>query len=92
MKKSIITLLLTVTIVFAFSLTCLAAGSPTGTVAPTQEVHSTGEGGGGNTTGEPNTTDTSPATGNFSLNGTLVLTITALGIAVVSMKKYSECK
>ncbi len=92
MKKIIITLLLTTIMLFAFSMTCLAAGSPVGTVAPTQEEKTIGNGGGDQTTGEPNTGSTSPATGSFDLSASLLVTIAAAGIAIVSMKKYSECK
>lgn len=89
MKKKLFALLLTVLMIFAFTTMCFAASSPEATVRPTDSHETTGSGSGDNN-GKKNTSDVSPKTG-YELGGSFVVMITALGVAIVSMKKYSEC-
>lgn len=90
--KKFIALCATLMLIFAFSVTCFAAPSPTREVIPTDEVSTTGDGTGG-TTAAPkgNTSNVSPKTG---VEGTLffVAVISAAGVALISKKKYSEAK
>lgn len=85
---------MTLLILFAFSTTCFAKGSPKPTVLPAEESTDNGDGDGGKGDkdghGKPNTSDKSPKTGN-DLGYALVAIISATGIALVSRKKYSEC-
>ncbi len=101
MKKKIFAMLLTALMIFAFSTMCYAASSPEATVLPENGQETKGSGSGdkndvggdnnqGGNKGNANTSAVSPKTG-YELGGSLVVMITALGVAVVSMKKYSEC-
>ncbi|MCR5736862.1 MAG: hypothetical protein K6G64_04345 [Eubacterium sp.] len=102
MKKNIFALLLTFVMIFACSTICFAASSPVATVLPADDEKADGSGSGtktkgdsgsgvnGGNTGNQNTSSVSPKTG-YELGGSLVVMMTALGVAVVSMKKYSEC-
>lgn len=85
MKKRLFTLLATMLLIFAFSVTCFAKSSPTPSVLPTEaETSKPGNGGGGG-----NASNTSPKTG-VDLAGAFVAVITAAGVALVSKKKFSE--
>lgn len=77
MKKKIYMLLVTLVLVFAFSVTCFAKVSPTPTVIPPEE-----------TTSEEKPS-TSPQTG-VDVSAAFIVIISAVGIALVSKKKYSE--
>ena len=96
MKKILFTLCLTFIMIFTFSVACMAAKSPNGTVLPTHDENTSGNGNGGRTTepstGKPNKTPYSPETGSYELGDSIIVTFAALGIAIVSMKKFSECK
>lgn len=86
--------MLTLTILFAFSVTCFAAQSPTQTAIPTKEHGGGGgdEGSGGSGNGNGGGADrgsVSPKTG-MAFGGVMVAMITAGGVVVISRKKYSE--
>ena len=85
MKKRICALLLTFMMMFAFSVSCFAAVSPTQTAVPTKE-HGSGNGGGGN---NGDHSKTSPKTG-MELAGAFVAIITASGVALVARRKFTE--
>lgn len=87
MKRIICALMLTFVMMFAFSVACFAAVSPTQTVLPTDETDD-GSGGGGN---YGDKSSTSPKTG-MELAGACVAVITAAGVAIVAKKKLSETK
>ena len=85
MKKRICALLLTFMMMFAFSVSCFAAVSPTQTAVPTKETGG-GNGGGGN---KGDHSKTSPKTG-MELAGAFVAIITASGVALVARRKFTE--
>lgn len=91
--KKFIALCATLMLIFAFSVTCFAAPSPTKQVIDADETTApNGNGTGGNGTGgSGNTSNVSPKTG---AQGTLffVAVISAAGVALISKKKYSEAK
>ncbi len=95
MKKKICALLLTFLMMFAFSVSCFAAYSPTQTAVPATDAP-TGNGSGGNggnggsgNQGKVDRSSTSPKTG-MAVAGTLVAIITASGVALVARKKFTE--
>ena len=83
MKKRICALLLTFMMMFAFSVSCFAAVSPTQTAVPTKEQGG-GNGGGGN-----DHSNKSPKTG-MEMVGAFVAIITASGVALVARRKITE--
>lgn len=85
MKKHICALLLTFMMMFAFSVSCFAAVSPTQTAVPTKEQGG-GNGGGGN---YGDHSKTSPKTG-MELAGAFVVIIAASGVALVARRKFTE--
>ena len=87
MKKRICALLLTFMMMFAFSVTCFAAVSPTQTAVPTKE-HGGGSGNGGNGGGNDRSS-TSPKTG-MELTGALVAIIAGSGVALIARRKFTE--
>ena len=88
MKKKICALFLTLMLLFAFSVNCLAYVSPTQTAVPTKETSQSGSGGknGGKKYDHSNK---SPKTG-MELAGAFVAVITASGIALIARKKFAE--
>ena len=85
MKKRICALLLTFMMMFAFSVSCFAAVSPTQTAVPTKEQGG-GNGSGGNGNDHSNK---SPKTG-MEMVGAFVAIITASGVALVARRKITE--
>lgn len=77
--------MLTLLLMFAFSVNCLAWVSPTQTAVPTKE-NGGGNGGGGN---NGDHSKTSPKTG-MAMAGAFVAIITASGVALVARKKFAE--
>ena len=92
MRKKLFTLLFAIIMVFTFSVACFAAGSPQAVVLPIENqetIAGQGEGEQPTSGGKRNVSDVSPKTG-FELGGAFLVTISSLGVAFVSMKKFSE--
>lgn len=86
MKKSILVLMATLILTFAFATTCFAKVSPSGDVNPTQE-ETTDDG--TNVPNGPNGSDKSPKTG-IETTIPMIALITAAGIMLVAKKESSK--
>ncbi len=81
--------MLTLLLMFAFSVNCLAWVSPTQTAVPTKEKGTGNGGGGGSADNKGDHSKTSPKTG-MAVAGAFVVIITASGVALVARKKFAE--
>ena len=89
MKKKICALMLTLLLMFAFSVNCLAWVSPTQTAVPTKESGGGNGSGGNNGDQKGDHSNKSPKTG-MALAGAFVVVITASGVALIARKKFAE--
>ena len=81
--------MLTLLLMFAFSVNCLAWVSPTQTAVPTKETGGGNGGGGNNGDRNGDHSNKSPKTG-IPVAGAFVAIITASGVALVARKKFAE--
>ena len=81
MKRTVCALMLTLIMMFAFSVTCLAAGSPTQEPITTKKQQSK----------QHDTSSTSPKTG-MELAGAFVAIVSAAGVALVAKRKFTEAE